>query len=450
MARILVVDKDPNCRLTIRELLESMGHRVVEAEDGKKAITNACSYPLDLVMLDIDLPKLQGTRGIKTIRDECSDLPLIITASPSKVDTAVSAMKVGLCDYLVKPLNMLEVKARVERILDHSSLLALNLRLVRELCSQNGMNRPIAADPATKETLAAAERIAQTDLPVLISGERGSGKEFVSRVIHQESIRSESPFVKVNRANSTQSSFVRKLFGEENCSPTGGRPTPGCVELADGGVIFIAEISEASRDAQSRLLRLLREHRFERIGGIEPIDCDIRLIAATNAVPEEALENGKIDPELYDLFRPSMISIPPLRDRRDDIPALVEYFIKKASAEFGRSTVKIAETAMAQLLDLEWKGNIQELEYLVKRSVLVCDGDCIQPTHLSISGSASYARRKLHSQMKSIREIEREHIRRVLTHCNWNRSLAASILEVDRKTLRSKIREFGLVPPDQA
>lgn len=448
MARILVADSDPNCRSAVREILEPLNHQVWEAEDGKKAVSTSCSRPLDLIILDVNLPKFYGPRGIKTLREECPELTILVMADCNLISTVIATMKLGVFDYILKPLNQDELRVKIERVQEHCRLVSQNKYLHCELGNRHGIEHPIGISPAVKEAHLLAEQYARTDKAVLINGEKGTGKEHIARAIHRKSKRADGPFVKFNCLAKPGSSIDVELFGMDALASGTSIDRAGCIDTAMGGAIYLNEISNFGPEIQDMLLYLLLRKQFLRTNGEKVIPSDVRLIASSSVDLAEATEQGSFRPDLYKALSKSVINLPPLRDRQEDIPALADFFVKKHSAEAGKPISSISDAAIEQILDCEWHGNISELENCIERSVIVCDGSCIQPVHLALNGGRSSAKRK-QGHIKSLREVERDHIKRVLIYCNWNRSTAANILEIDRKTLRSKIREFGFTPPPE-
>jgi len=431
MARILIVDGEAECRSALRQLFERLGHGVEEAQDAREATSIACSGVYDLAILDLDLPKRGGIRTLGTIREECPELPVIVTAGSESIETAIKAIKLGAYHYVAKPLNLEEVRITAERALDYSRLVNQNHNLLRELKERYSFENLIGKHPHAREAYELAAQVAHTDSAVLIIGEAGTGKEYLARTIHYQSKRAGAPFIRINCSGPSERQLERELFGDA----AGAGRHVGCFELAREGTVFLEEVAHIAPSVQARLLRALQERPCARI------------ITGSSRDPMAAAGEEKFSSDLYRRLSGVVIALPPLRDRREDIPAFADFFITKYSAETGKSVRSIADDAMEQLLACEWRGNIRELENCIERSIILCDGDCIQPAHLALNGTSPFQAKRKQVPIKSLREIERDHIKKVLTHCNWNRSAAASILEIDRKTLRSKIREFGFTPP---
>ncbi len=446
MARILIVDNDAECRSLFTQSLEADGHVVDQAPDGKKAVSAACVYAYDLVILDIDLPKRGGMRALQAIMDECPEITIIAKSENVEVDSALEAMKRGAFDFLTEPLHPDVIKHSVLRALRHRRLVDQNSHLLEELKGLYSFDTMIATNMASKKAYQMALEIAETDSPVLICGESGTGKEYFARAIHYKSRRGAGPFVRLACGGLSDEAVEAELFGREKgvSRETSSRQV-GRVELANGGTLFLDEVAGLGADVQDKILRVLQHREYERVGGSRTFSADVRVIASTNADLTEVIGPNK--PEmLCDYLNVFTISLPPLRERVEDVPALAKYFAGKYAAETGKSISGISEPAMQLILACEWKGNVRELENCVERATMICDGGMIQPTHLSLNGGGLSKRK--HNVAKPLRDIERDHIRRVLIHCNWNKSAAASILQIDRKTLRCKIREFGFAEPE--
>jgi DNA-binding NtrC family response regulator len=446
MARILVVDNDAECRSLITHSLESDGHIVDEAPDSKKAVSAACVYAYDMVILDIDLPKRGGIRALQAILDECPEVTIIAKCERDTCESAAEAMKRGAYDFLCEPLHAEVIKFAVDRALDHRRLLDQNSHLLEELKGIYSFDTVTATNPAAKKAYQVALEIAKTDSPVLVRGESGTGKEYVARSIHFKSERAAGPFVRLACSGLSDEAIEAELFGrEKGSSRDASSRRVGRIELAAGGTLFLDEIADLGDDTQDKILRVLQHKEYERVGGSRTFTADVRVIASSTT---NGAETGPDNVgTLCDYLNVFTINLPPLRERTEDIPALARYFAGKYAQETGKSVTGISEQAMMQILACEWKGNIRELENCVERAMMLCDGEAIQPVHLNINGSAASKRKQ--NVAKPLRDIERDHIKRVLIHCNWNKSAAAGILQIDRKTLRCKIREFGFAQPDE-
>ncbi|MEN6370782.1 MAG: sigma-54 dependent transcriptional regulator [Armatimonadota bacterium] len=449
MAKILIAEDDLGIRASLRQLLENMAHNVTDVKDSKKAASYACSMPYDLVILVLD-QKTSGIKAIRAIREECPDLAILVTVDAGSISSALDALKLGVSDYLVKPWSSDIVRMRVDRILEECRKTKQLRHLFEEMERHFDFHHTAGMCQNFKQAIALASKIAATDKPILVSGEYGTGKECLARSIHHRSKRAGRRFVRIDCKSTAGPDLDAVLFGIEDGKFSKGIDHGiGQVDLASGGTIFLDEIADTSLSTQSVLNRMLRDGQFSRIGGTAVVDSNVRIIASTSRDLAASVESGEFDGGLYQVLCNAIITLPPLRDRREDIPLLADYFVKKYAAETGKHILSISGASIDLMLSCEWPGNIREFRNCIERSVILCDSDCIQPCHLAINGSRSLSKHKQPAAMKSLREIERDHIKKVLIACNWNRSSAASILEIDRKTLRSKIREFGFVPPEE-
>jgi DNA-binding NtrC family response regulator len=446
MTRILIVDNEAECRTLVKDALESAGYTIDQASDGKKAVSTACVYTYDLVMLNIDLPKRAGVRALRAIMDECPDLPIVVIGNGESNDALVQALRAGAHDYLLKPLNPDIVRLTADRALAHRKLVDQNEHLLDELKARYSFEHAIGVNPAAKQAYQMALEIAGTDSAVLIRGECGTGKEHFARAIHYHSSRAAGPFVKTNCGAVSAEALEMELFGrEKGVTKEALSRKIGAIEIANGGTVFLDEIHGLSADMEDKLLRLLLHHEYERVGGSRTLNSNVRIIASTSADavgnPEQATALG----DLRDYLNVFTIHLPPLRERLEDIPAFVHYFVTKYATATGKSITGVADVVMQQILACEWKGNVRELENCLERSIMQCDGSIIQSSHISLNGGNMLKRKQ--NIMKPLRDVERDHIRKVLAQCNWNKSSAANVLEIDRKTLRCKIREFGFEQP---
>ncbi len=448
---ILVVDDEPAFRTMLTEFLDGIGCAADTAADGKEALKMGVEEPYDLVILDLSLPGLDGTQVLAGIKRAHPDTQVVMVTGYASVDTATEAMKLGAYDYIAKPFNMDEVRMIVERALERGRLIDENNFLRGELRQQFGFDNIIGRNPEIQRAYVLAAQVAQTNATVLILGETGTGKEFLARSIHYQSKRSRGPFVKVNCGALPETLLESELFGHEKGSFTGAiaRRT-GRFEMADGGSIFLDEIGDISLAVQLKLLRVLQEKRFERVGGSETLQIDSRIIAATNRDLAKAMQDGTFREDLFYRLNVITISLPPLRQRKEDIVVLAEHFTGKYSAEMGRPIKGLAEDALRALMDYDWPGNIRELENCIERAVIltnsdrICAGDLYFFSHDSASPIPVLPNRGCEATLCSLREVEKEHISRVLEACDWHQSRTADVLRIDRKTLRNKIREYGL------
>jgi DNA-binding NtrC family response regulator len=423
MARILIADDNPNSRLLLKEILESAGYCVNESADWKKAAANACLVAHDLIFLSLGFPRNGGIRALRMIIDECPETPVVVMVEAESIASAVGAMKLGAVQYITHPINPDEVLIVAETTINNCHSSEHSKRVVEGLRRYHGILSMVGRSPAAKKAYSTASKAAKSDEPILIVGEHGTGKSCLAKAIHYESSRVGEAFVKINCQREK----------DKLSSPA----IPDWVDKANGGTAFFCTIDCLSDSEQSVLLEML-----QTVGN----GSNVRFIAGTVNDPAN---NSNLNVELIAALSAITISVPPLRERREDIPEIATHLLLNYADEMGKAVSTISEQALACLTAHEWYGNVMELRNCIERAVLACDGKSIEPPHLSLSdGQFGATAKKPQSRMKSLRDVERDHIRRVLKQCNWNRSLAAEVLEIDRKTLRSKIREFGFIPPE--
>ncbi len=452
---ILVVDDEPAYRRMLAELLEGVSYSVDTAADGEQALKMVQKSNYDLVITDLSLPKMNGTQVLSAVKRANPETPVILITGYATVDTAIEAMKLGAYDYIAKPFNIDRIELVIERALERSRLIDENNYLRGELREKYGFDNIIGNNPEVQKAYVLAAQVAQTDATVLILGETGTGKEFLARSIHYQSKRSQGPFVKVNCAALTETLLESELFGHEKGSFTGaiGRRI-GRFEMSAGGSIFLDEIGDVSAATQLKLLRVLQEKQFERVGGSETLTVDTRIIAATNRDLAKAIKENTFREDLFYRLNVITINLPPLRERKEDLKVLAEHFVNKYNAEMGKQVGGLSDDALAALAAYHWPGNIRELENCIERAVILTNNEIITSQDLyffshesSVPAPVRPGLNQSAQPLCSMKDMERDHIRRVLAACDWHMTRAAEILEIDRKTLRNKIREFGLERP---
>lgn len=434
----------------LKEHLEPLGHIINEVADPQKAISSACSLGYQLIILCLDLPKDAGMRTLRALSEECPEVPVIATADAGSAKACIEAMNIGACRYLLKPIDPEELCVTVTRALEYGALIDSARRLSGEFRGKFGIKNLIGANQAAKTAHDKAANAAKTDHPVILYGEPGTGKAHLARVIHFESDRACSPFVRINCVGEEPDQLEKALFGHEKgtCDEFQGSRT-GLLEHAKGGTLLLDGAEEIHSDTQQKILAALREKRFIRLGGSQPAELDIRVIAATSADADTETEGGSFLGILQRQLSAHSIALPPLRNRQEDIPGLVDHLVRKFATETGKTMISgLSDSAMDCIISYEWPGNVRELSNCIERAVIACTESYIQPVHLTLDRLTQQGK-KQKTKLRSLREVERDHIKKVLVNCEWNRSAAANILEIDRKTLRSKIREFGFVPPEE-
>ncbi len=448
--RILVVDDEESIRTSLATVLKSRGHSVGSFGDGASALAAAIDGDYDLLVVDLSLPQTSGLEILREVKAKKPDIPVIVITGFASPQSAVEAMKLGAYDYLTKPFDLDEVEMIVERALDRRRLIDENRYLREEIRSRFGFDNLIGENPQVQKAYVTAAQVAQTNATVLCLGETGTGKEFLARFIHYHSRRAEGPFVKVNCAALPETLLESELFGHEKGAFTNAiARRAGRFEIADGGTIFLDEIGDITPAMQAKLLRVLQEKQFERVGGEQTITSDVRVIAATNRNLQQAVRDKEFREDLYYRLNVITITLPPLRERPEDIPLFARHFMEKYAAEFGKPVKEITPDALAALSAYSWPGNIRELENCIERAVILTNDSIIDRRNLHLDGEPSLTVRNTPSNeggddLRPLSEVEKDHIKRVLDACEWNQSRAAAVLGIDRKTLRNKLKLYAL------
>jgi DNA-binding NtrC family response regulator len=439
--RILICDDEPSVRDSLGSWFREEGYAFDAVVPGKDVLEKLARNSWDIYLLDVQMPDMDGLelqRKIKAV--DPSATIILMTAFPS-VETAVEAMKQGAYDYVVKPIDPDNLKHLVRNAAARRVLVSEDLRLREKFDEISQFHEIIGKSSAMQRVLAQVTLASKTDTTIFIRGESGTGKELIARAIHADSRRRYFPIVVVNCGALAEGLLERELFGHEKGAFTGAQyRRKGKFEMADGGTLFLDEIGDISLKTQIDLLRALEEKTIRRVGGNQPIAVDFRLIAATNRNLESIIAQGSFRDDLYHRLDVFSITLSPLRDRREDIPLLVEYFVKKHSSAMNKHVCRVSRVALKLLQAHDWPGNARELQNAIERAVLVCKGQEIQPCDLPFQLGHS----KPFSNTKSLSALEAQHIKRVLDETGWNISQAARWLEIDRVTLYNKINKYQL------
>lgn len=448
---ILVVDDDPAHRTMLRTLLGGWGYRIHEADDGDTAVRMAEEQPFDLILMDIRMVRVSGLEALKAVKAYNPAIPVIIMTAYSSVETAVETLKNGAYDYLTKPLDFDELKHTVERAMDHTRLREENRRLRESLGEQFDRRNIIGRSAAMMRILETVSQVAPSEATVLISGESGTGKEMIAVAIHHNSSRKDGPFIKINCAAVTETLLESELFGHEKGAFTGAhRRKEGRFRQAHGGSLFLDEISEMSPAMQVKLLRVLQEREISRVGGEEVIPVDVRIIAATNRNLFEAIQSGRFREDLYYRLNVVSIPMPPLRDRREDIPLLARHFLERFAEANNKDIQGLTPQAMDTLLRHDWPGNVRELMNAMERAVIFSRSRILDAEDLSaISGPGremGKTEEEGASENPSLEALERTAILKTLEETGGNKSEAARRLGITRKTLHKKLQKYRTEP----
>jgi two-component system, NtrC family, response regulator HydG len=445
---ILVVDDDPSHRTMLKTLLSGWGYAVTEADDGSAAVQQVREQPFDLVLMDVRMIKVSGLQALPEIKGFNPAIPVIIMTAYSSVETAVEALKAGAYDYLTKPLDFDELRISMERAMDHTQLKEEN-RLLRESLGNRFDRRDIIGrSQAIERLLETAAQVAPSEATVLITGESGTGKEMIAAVIHHNGPRRASPFVKLNCAAITESLLESELFGHEKGAFTGAyRRKDGKFFLAHKGSIFLDEISEMSPAMQVKLLRVLQEREFTRVGGEEVVKVDVRVIAATNKDLLAEIGAGRFREDLFYRLNVVTLTLPPLRQRKEDIPLLAQHFLGVFAEKNHKEVKGFTPQAMDRLLRHVWPGNVRELMNAVERGVVMAQTSYLDTKDLTLipegfpSENKPAAIRATTADLP-LEEVEKATILKALEASSGNKSEAARKLGITRKTLLSKLRKY--------
>ena len=449
--RVLIVEDDPTTRLGLTELVRTWGFTAEAAADGAEALQRITAFRPSIVISDLVMPRMGGLELLRAIREEGGDLTVVILTAQGTVETAVEAIKEGAYDYLTKPIEPQRLKILLDKIAERQDTLREVKVLRRQLRDHGTFGPMIGSSAQVRKVYQVVEKAAPTSASVLIWGESGTGKELVAQTIHQLSPRAQMPFVPINCAAIPETLLESEIFGHEKGAFTGASDRrEGCFELADRGTLFLDEIAEMTPATQVKLLRVLQERKFKRLGGRAEQSVDVRVIAATNAVPSEAVKRGQLREDLYYRLNVFEIELPPLRQRKDDLPLLIQSFLAEFSARNGKSVTAIDPAAMRILDAYNWPGNVRELRNVIERAVIVSSGAFVEPRHLPplvVESSDARAPAMSLQPGMTVDEAEQRLIMMTLEHTRDNKTRAADILGISLKTLHNKLNKFrGRVP----
>ena len=444
--RILVIDDEEHMRWALEKAMKQEGYGVITAAGGREGLEALHREGASLVILDLKMPDLDGLEVLKRIREAYPRLPVIMITAHGTIQTAIEAMKIGAADYITKPFDLDELKIVIRKTLQMSQLMHEVSFLRAELMKEHG--EMVGKSPAIMEVRRLIRRVAPTEATVLITGESDTGKEVVAVAIHRQSPRADGPFIAVNCAALPEQLLESELFGHEKGAFTGATTRkPGRFEMAARGTIFLDEIAEMSPTMQAKLLRVLQDKTFERVGGTQTIQVDTRIIAATNRDLAACVREGRFRQDLYYRLNVFSIHLPPLRDRREDIPLLSEHFLKKFAPLYHPCT--ISPEALDLLCRYDWPGNIRELQNVIERALILCHEAEIKPAHLPKELHRPAARPpcpvvNLPDEGISLEEVEIQLILQALEKSRGNQSRAAQLLGISRATLLYRMQKYGL------
>jgi DNA-binding NtrC family response regulator len=456
--KVLIVEDEQNERTGLAELVSSWGYRAETAKDGMEGFEKIGSWAPSIVVTDLKMPRMGGLELLEKIAGDKQTIAVIVVTAQGTIDSAVSAMRMGAYDYITKPIDT----DRLRTILQNASKqIGANVQLEvsrRTLRDRGVMGQLIGASKKMRDVFHLVEMVAPSTASVLITGASGTGKELVARTIHERSTRDHKPFVAINCAAIPETLIESEIFGHEKGAFTGAlERRTGCFELAEGGTILLDEIGEMPVGTQAKLLRVLEDHKLRRLGSKVETTVDVRVLAATNKVPEEAVARGELRNDLYYRLNVFNIHMPALREHKEDIPALVEFLLKEMSAKHGRQVAAVSEAVLNVFQNYSWPGNVRELRNTLERAVIVCDGAVVETRHLPPGFGQTTLRPSsddpdtVHVGVgTTVEQAEKLLILKTLESTANNKTRAAEILGISLKTLHNKLKEYGNAAADAA
>ena len=458
MHSILVVDDEPNYLIILSELLRDEDFEVFTAPGGKEGLAIVHEVDLDLVITDMQMPEMNGMELLEKIKEKNTHLPVIMITAFAEVEKAVAAMQAGAYNYLAKPFSNDELLVNVNKAVDHYSLIQENSRLRKEMLTRTGFSGMVGKNKGMLQVYELIEKVAPTPSSVLISGESGTGKELVAKAIHFNSPRAEKPFITVNCAALAENLLESELFGHEKGAFTGAiAMRKGRFELADSGTLFLDEIGEIPLPLQAKLLRAIQEKSFERVGGSITMRVDVRIVSATNKDLKDEVKKGTFREDLFYRLNVIHVGLPALRERQDDIPLLVQYFVKTVAERLAKSDLKITKEAMRLLVSLPWEGNVRELENTIERAAILCDDNIIADTDVQPESLGTDTGRTLGDNLDLsqiipagtdlndvLYAIEDKMLNQALEATGYVQARAADKLGITKSLLQYKMKKYGI------
>lgn len=451
--KILIVDDDQTMRRSLVNWFESESHHVYSAASGEEAIKKIKDSSYDIIITELKMPDIDGLEVLRYTKRLDSDTEVIIITAYGTVETAVNAMKEGAYDYIVKPFSPEEIDHIVKKIIEHQSLIRENIILREQLYERHRFENIIGKSNKMQDIYALIENIAQSNITVLIQGESGTGKEMIARAIHNASLRRDNPFITVSCGAIPETILESELFGHEKGAFTGAiARKEGRFEMADKGTLFMDEIAEMSLKSQVDLLRVLQEKEFRRVGGIEVIKVDVRIIAATNKDLDKEVERGRFREDLYYRLHVVPINLPPLRERHEDIPLLVRHFLEKYNTQYNRKIKEVSPSTFNILLQYDWPGNVRQLEHVIEHTILMTKGEIIQARNLpeklqkksKIKTDDALLERENFNFKENVEKFKKQSIIKALQSAQGVKKEAARILGISPRNLSYFIRKYEM------
>src|SRR6187399_2697672 len=445
--RVLVVEDEPSTRVGLTELVRTWGFTADSAGDGEEALQRITVFRPSIIISDLVMPRMDGLALLRTLQQQGADATTLLLTAQGTVETAVEAMKEGAYDYLTKPIEPQRLKILLDKIVERQDTLREVKVLRKQLRDQGSFGQMVGSSSQMRKVYQIIEQAAPTSASVLIWGESGTGKELVAQTIHQLSPRQHQAFVPINCAAIPETLLESEIFGHEKGAFTGAFDRrEGCFELADRGTLFLDEIAEMTPATQVKLLRVLQERKFRRLGGRQEQAVDVRVIAATNAVPSDAVKTGKLREDLFYRLNVFAIELPPLRKRKEDLPLLIQSFLGEFNARNRKAVSALDPAAMRALEQYNWPGNVRELRNVIERAVILCSGQFIEPKHLPplvAAPTVDTVKPTLSlTPGTTVEEAENRLILMTLEHTRDNKTRAAEILGISLKTLHNKLNKL--------
>lgn len=441
---ILVVDDEEDFRDLFSEIIQGLGYQPLTAKDGVDALEVLKKTEIDIAIVDLQMPRMNGIELLREIKKQDPNIEVLLITGFGTISSAVEAMKLGAYDYITKPVKLEEVENLIRRIVQTRTLISENRMLRQQLKKKYKFQNLIGATPQMQEIFKIIARVSQNNCTVLIQGESGTGKELIARAIHFNGPNADKPFIPIDCGSINENLVESELFGHERGAFTGAYTSKkGLFRVAHGGTVFLDEIGDIPKDVQAKLLRALQERKIKPVGGTKFIDIDVRVIAATNRNLDEAITDGQFRKDLFYRLNVVQINVPPLRERKDDIPLLVNHFIKNFNKP-GRAIKGISKEALEVLMNYDWPGNVRELENVIERAFALGTSDLITIDDLPSALVMKSRKTPLwEDELKPLAEIEKEAILKTLEKTGGDKQAAARILKIDRSTLYRKLHRYG-------
>ena len=449
-AKVLLVDDEDDFRAIVSDQLTDSGYQVASFGNGEEALRLVAQQDFDVALVDLKMAGLNGIDLLRSLKELDPSIEVVLLTAHGSIDTAVQAIKLGALDYLSKPVRLSELEMTLSKAVEVRRLRQETNRLRQGLRHQQGFAELVGRSKQMAAVFEHIQEVGASDTSVLIEGESGTGKELVAKAIHRHSRRADRSFVVLNCAALTESLLESDLFGHERGAFTGATASkPGLVEVADGGTLFVDEVGDMSIPSQGRFLRVLESGEFRRVGATRALMVDLRVVAATNRRLDQEVAKGRFREDLFYRLNVYRIALPPLRERREDIPLLVEHFLARSRVRGDRRS-EVTPQALETLTDYYWPGNVRELANVVERALLTSRGEPIRPEHLLLTPRVATSRPPDGDRLRSLSSVERAHIEHVLTAVGGNKRRAARILDISLRNLYRKLERYGLLSAAEA